>query len=426
VKTREWARVLMLGIALSGCAQEAEWRPRILVLGIDGADWKVMDPLMEEGFLPNIAKLVQGGSRAHLDCVPAWPEFPCYCPPVWNTVVTGQPMTGHGIHHLNQTSESRHAKTLWDLLQEGGRTSVMASWRTTWPIHQGDDWVLSERGANRAASLVYDIWPGEEGSVEDFDEGDPVQPRGVMELIGLLPHDGERRPSHRRMAQDRISMEFLDRTVIYRTRTDPSLGMPDLTLIILHSPDKSQHAAWAAVQPEFGGPFLRDVLIGLARAWSGPVYKPAPFGFGNVASQYLEADAWLGEHLRLASYDYIVLASDHGMTRADPTKSPLFSGHHDTQLDDAHRGIFLLHGPGVRAGSDLGIVSVLNVAPTIAYLLGLPVGDDQPGGVMREAFEATSLSERPIETVPSWDSPEQAAKRAKNLERLEKLEASKK
>ena len=40
---------------------------KLLVIGLDGASFNVLDPLIEKGYLPNLAKLIEGGARADLD-----------------------------------------------------------------------------------------------------------------------------------------------------------------------------------------------------------------------------------------------------------------------------------------------------------------------------------------------------------------------
>ncbi len=72
---------------------------------------------------------------------------------------------------------------------------------------------------------------------------------------------------------------------------------------------------------------------------------------------------------------------------------PEFDGAHGKQLPSAKLGIgaqhstFILAGPGVRRGVKLQRqVRVVDVAPTLCYLLGLPMPRDVEGGVVYEAL----------------------------------------
>ncbi|MHB1131340.1 MAG: alkaline phosphatase family protein [Chloroflexota bacterium] len=76
------------------------------------------------------------------------------------------------------------------------------------------------------------------------------------------------------------------------------------------------------------------------------------------------------------------------------TLLPEFDGAHGRQLPSArlgmgaHHATFVLAGPGVRQGVHLtGQVRQVDVAPTLAHLLGLPVPRNAEGGVVYEALE---------------------------------------
>ena len=50
----------------------------------------------------------------------------------------------------------------------------------------------------------------------------------------------------------------------------------------------------------------------------------------------------------------------------------------------------------MKKGFDAGEISILDVAPTILYSLGLPVYKDLEGRVPQEIFEKTMLEEKPV------------------------------
>ena len=84
---------------------------------------------------------------------------------------------------------------------------------------------------------------------------------------------------------------------------------------------------------------------------------------------------------------------------------PEFDGAHGKQLPSVSFGIggqhstFILSGAGVRQGVALERqVRVVDVAPTLCYLLGLPMPDKVEGGVVYEAL-----------TDPNWHLTELAA-----------------
>jgi predicted AlkP superfamily phosphohydrolase/phosphomutase len=68
-----------------------------------------------------------------------------------------------------------------------------------------------------------------------------------------------------------------------------------------------------------------------------------------------------------------------------------------------HKGILFLRGPDVRADIELQGARIVDLAPTILYLLGLPVPDDMDGRVLAEALRQERLDAQPIESVPAAD-----------------------
>ena len=65
---------------------------RLLVIGLDGADWTYIDPLIARGELPNIQHLVEKGVRGPLATI-----RPTRSPALWTTMVTGKRPKDHGI-----------------------------------------------------------------------------------------------------------------------------------------------------------------------------------------------------------------------------------------------------------------------------------------------------------------------------------------
>jgi hypothetical protein len=387
-----------------GCAlQLACGEPRVLVVGLDGANWQVVDPLIDAGYLPNIGRLVREGARAELDCVPADPVAPCFCPPVWTSIATGTPMADHGIVWLTTPSYRRRNVAIWRYAAGLGVRVTTASWRGTWPSERYVEYNLSEPGLDEAAEQLFEVWEPIEHVARQISL--PLfEPPNLLQQLALLPGSGPRPPSWAIFARDRVAMEALLELARQRDRVEgeDDSGPPELTMVTLHGPDKVAHLLWGALQDEMYGPFDAQPLLAGAAAWGGPVELPGPVGWGEIASPYLEADAWLGELLSLRDYHYVVLLSDHGMTR-NPRAG--VAGQHDRFSEEGHRGIFAIHGPGVRQGARLQDVSVLDVAPTLAYLLDLPVAEDLPGAVIDDAFDPAWRVWKPAygKTVPSWD-----------------------
>jgi hypothetical protein len=68
------------------------------------------------------------------------------------------------------------------------------------------------------------------------------------------------------------------------------------------------------------------------------------------------------------------------------------------RVSGCHRkeGIFIAHGPGIRAGAEVTTADITAVAPTALYLLGEPVPSWMDGSVLTEIFTAEHLSGHPM------------------------------
>jgi hypothetical protein len=371
-------------------------RPRVLVIGLDGAGWPVLDPLLDAGYLPTIGALIRGGARAVLDETGNGNDC-CYCPPVWTSIAPGQPRTQHHMIQLWDEPLDRLVPAIWTVLAAHGGTTTQVSYRNTYPVEPGVTYNISEPGLVVAANQLFDA---QQSYSPDY-EADYLQltwPPLLFETLGLLPASGPRVEAWSIFAIDRTGVEALARLAA----TSPT----DLTMWILHSVDKSEHLAWNSVQPSIDQPPDEATILKQAARWGGPVTGGCcsyydGFNWGDVASQYLEADQHVARILATAHYDYVLFASDHSMT-LNPSPFGLPGAHISPPSWD---GIFSITGPGVVPGRDLGKVSLLDITPTLAYLLDLPVADDLPGAVLTAAFADDHLTANPIRRVPSWTSP---------------------
>jgi predicted AlkP superfamily phosphohydrolase/phosphomutase len=115
---------------------------KLLVIGLDGASFNVLDPLIEKGYLPHIAKLIAGGSRADLETT-----FPPITAVAWSSFMTGKNPGKHGIfefvrrdHHSNRelavNASFRQGRAIWDLLSVAGKRVIVHNFPCTYPPHE--------------------------------------------------------------------------------------------------------------------------------------------------------------------------------------------------------------------------------------------------------------------------------------------------
>ena len=114
---------------------------KLLVIGLDGASFNVLDDLIVNGHLPNIARLILEGSRANLETT-----FPPITAVAWSSFMTGKNPGKHGIfefvmrdrdskRELAVNASYRDGNAIWDLLSEAGRRVIVHNFPCTYPPH---------------------------------------------------------------------------------------------------------------------------------------------------------------------------------------------------------------------------------------------------------------------------------------------------
>ncbi|MFT4976633.1 MAG: hypothetical protein ACI8S6_002538 [Myxococcota bacterium] len=97
---------------------------KLLIFGIDGASWAVMEPLT----LPSIDRLSSEGSRAVLES-----REPMFSPLLWTTMASGKVPDEHGIHGFHTQADHCRAARLWDIAGAEGMSFGIYKWLVTWP-----------------------------------------------------------------------------------------------------------------------------------------------------------------------------------------------------------------------------------------------------------------------------------------------------
>jgi hypothetical protein len=102
---------------------------KVVFLGVDGADWQVMEPMIKDGKLKNIQSLMERGRWGTLESIK-----PIRSPMVWNTIFTGQNPDKHGIvEWLLSYSENRLVKGIWNILSEYNLKTTIINIPGTFP-----------------------------------------------------------------------------------------------------------------------------------------------------------------------------------------------------------------------------------------------------------------------------------------------------
>ena len=368
---------------------------RILLIGWDAADWQMIDPLIEEGRMPHLARLIEGGVMASLATL-----HPIVSPMLWTSIATGKTADKHGIHGFTErdpgggarmaTSTSRRAKALWNIFQQalGWRCHVVAWW-ASYPAEPLDGVTVASQFFNaRREAGKWQMPPH------------AVHPPGVArELLPLLvdiaeiddslvlpfiPHaagidqkNDDRLETFSRLLADCCSVQAVATGLMERGDWDFTAVYFDAIDHFAHGfmpfhPPRMEHV------PEADFEVYKDVMNG--------VYQLHDMMLGSLVE-------------RAGPETTIVLCSDHGFQSRG-------SRPHGNPREPAgpvlwHRefGILVMNGPGLKRDERIYGATLLDVAPTLLTLAGLPVGRDMDGKPLLEAL----LDPATPEPIPSWE-----------------------
>lgn len=126
-----------------------------LLMGVDGADWRFLVPLMKSGKLPAVQKLFQRGAAGNLLSITM------ASPLEWTIIATGQTpekngITGFVVHDPKKGKKTvvsgnlRKVKAIWNILTEASRKIAVIGWWATWPAEKVNGAMITDLFPYRA------------------------------------------------------------------------------------------------------------------------------------------------------------------------------------------------------------------------------------------------------------------------------------
>ena len=388
---------------------DVEPGPRVVMLLLDGGSLDYVWPRTAEGRLPNFARLLEKGAWMGVATVrPTQPDS------VWAAVATGMYASKNGVRsaasyyarndtrgvdllpdhifshvlvHLGfvrdepNDSTAWRARPLWGILADAGISVGVVRWPLTYPAPAVPGFVVSDRfhqlvgsiaGFSRAAyppELPPVLQPSEGGAIPDE------------------PSEGGRAtqaPETSALARDRFYRDALAQAT--------TIVPPRFAAIRYEGLDTVGHYYFQYSQ---------------ALASRGVPEEERRRRSQIIDRYYAYIDGEIGTALDgLAPGDLLLVASGFGMARLNPVKQavgrllgdPDFTGTHERAPD----GFLLAYGTDTQAGHrPRG--SIVDIAPTILYFLGLPIARDMDGYARADLFSRAFTAERPIAFIPTYN-----------------------
>ena len=341
--------------AIANVAKQSHAMPPVIFIGLDGADWNLLDGYMGAGLMPNLKKLTTTGHRGTLQT-----EMPPLSPIVWTTMMTGVGPLQHQILDFARfnpmthekepiTSDERRAPAIWNMLTYAGKqAAVFGLWGTyaAEPVHAIN---VSDRlftflysDVERPRGVVYppqrQRWAEERVAAAERS----VDLGRMREYLPALT-DGEfaaLSKTQNPYAEPAAALRrILVETEIYRGLSVDYLGgrttLPDLTVVYFQGTDTIGH--------EFA-PFAPP---------RQPQVSASDFErYNKVPEKYFRyIDTILGDYIALAerSHAGIVIASDHGFRWSEGRPTEISSTATATAAKwHRNEGIFVVWGANVR------------------------------------------------------------------------------
>ena len=216
---------------------------KVLVIGLDGATFDLIEPWAQAGHLPNLARLMAEGARG-----PVASTVPPMTGPAWTTFMTGKNPGKHGIYdwiyrHKDSYDVSpttaRHCRdaTIWSLLSDAGKRVAVFNVPMTFPPKPVNGVMIS--GMPAPSTKVTITYPVEllaeiEREVGEYlvypDPGQAYSDQGVDAFLERLYRTTARRLEVLSYLQAREDWDFF--------------------MLVLNGTDTVQHAMWKYMSPE--------------------------------------------------------------------------------------------------------------------------------------------------------------------------------
>lgn len=369
---------------------------KVLLIGWDAADWKLINPLMDQGLMPALDGFVNHGAMGNLATL-----RPILSPMLWNSIATGKRPDKHGILGFIEpdpqtgrvrpvTSTSRKVKAIWNILTQRGYNTHVVGWFAGHPAEPINGISVSDLYPYATVSVEKE-WPLPTGVVH------PESMRATFAKLRMHPAE----------VTEAAILPWIPRAAEIDQEKDK--GLQVFAKILAENCSIHNAATWILQNEPWD--FLAVYYNGIDHFCHGFMHFHPPRMEGIpeekfeiykdvVNGAYRFHDMMLETLLDLAGPDTtVIVVSDHGFhcDHLRPRSIPTEPAGPAVQ----HRpfGIFCMKGPHIRRDERIYGATLLDITPTILTLYGLPVGEDMDGRVLAQAFEQAPSVTR----IASWE-----------------------
>lgn len=372
---------------------------KVLLIGWDSADWKIIDNLMAKGLMPAFKRVVDNGVRARFATLD-----PPLSPMLWTSMATGKRPFKHGVFGFVESDGSggvrpissygRKTEAFWNMFtKEGIKTNVVAWWPSN-PVENINGVMVSNlyhQEKQKGKNVNIDNWDIPEGSVFPEKQIEKIKDLRIhpSEIFGnlILPFV----PSAKNLDEKYSKrLQFITKFLahsgtVHATCTELMQTTDwDITAVYHDALDHFSHGFMKYNPPR------REMIP----EEEYEIFKDV------VQGAYIYHDMMLERLLEMIDdQTTVIICSDHGFHSDHLRPESIPKTPAGPAVEHSPYGIFVAMGPDIKKGETIYGAKVLDLTPTLLSLFDLPIGRDMDGRPLIEIF----VNPKEIKYVDSWD-----------------------
>ena len=419
IKIRQYGLILLVGwVILAGgwTNPMAASSPNVVLIGIDAAEWDVINTLSREGKLPNFTKLLNHGVHGDLETI-----RPILSPMIWSVIGTGytpyQIMENSSevkdrqfVYSRDYAKVKLHSRTvpaIWDILGYHKKSVVVCSWIGMYPAEKvlGADICdynfLSPKTGIPVKENGY--YPP---TIKAMIAKDVVAPRSVTDKQ-LMPFVNLPKGMNLKKAESKYGEKFNEIRWSYgQNESVTRIGLelykkysPDFFTMYWEGIDTMGHALWYYSRFNKNPP---PAYVGVITPEDQVLFSQ------SIESFYQYTDQLLGRVMKTVDKNsIIIIVSDHGFGEIENMKSLPGEGesrvfHKNILSIHKDKGVFIASAPYLKVNKTVSGARVYDVTPTILTMMGLPIDRQMAGKPLVDAIDPIFLQKHPVSMVDSY------------------------
>lgn len=377
-------------------------KKKVLVIGWDACEWKVVNELIAKGLMPTLKKFLEDGTSGKIATLE-----PPLSPMLWTSIATGKRAEVHGITGFTEPDTdpnskngirpvlvtSRKVKAIWNILNQQGYKSNVVGW---WPSHP------AEPINGCMVSNFFPLSRVKDEAKWTMIDGTVHPKRLATQLSSLRVHFNEISgsvirnfiPDAHKIDQDKDRNLFnivntlghaasIHNAATYLMENEPW----DFMAVYYDAMDHFSHAAMRFHPPK--QEHIEQEKFDL--------YKDV------ITGAYRFHDMMLQRILELAGEDTtIMILSDHGFHPDHLRPKYIPNEPSGPTYEHAPYGFFAVKGPGIAKNKKIYGGSVIDITPTLLSIYDMPIGSDMAGKALIDIFE----NPKKPEFIESWENVE--------------------